>query len=119
MLICWVHLYGHSITGVWGLETCWGGLETVAEEVAEEVWKLLLTHCPCLRPGGRAASVVWTCPELPSSWKQRSRPSLLNCQFEACHGVSLSQSSHGRVRHCMCMCRDEYNSAFLFKVTNY
>jgi len=29
-----------------------GGLETVAEEV----WKLLLSHCPCLRSGGRAAS---------------------------------------------------------------
>lgn len=33
-------------------------LETVAEEVAEEVWNLLLTYCPCLRPGGRAASEV-------------------------------------------------------------
>ena len=64
MLICWVHLYRHSITRVWGLETCWGGLETVAEEVAEEVWKLLLTHCPCLRPGGGAASEAWTCPVL-------------------------------------------------------
>ena len=60
MLICWVHLYGHSTTGVWALETCWGGLETVAEEV----WKLLLTHCPCLRPGGGAASEAWTCPVL-------------------------------------------------------
>ena len=76
-----------------GLETCWGGLETVTEEVAEEVWKLLLTHCPCLRPGGRAASEAWTCLDLPSSWKQRFRPSLLNCQFEACHGVSLSQQA--------------------------
>ena len=75
---------------MWGLETCWGGLETVAEEVAEEVWKLLLTHCPCLRPGGGAASEAWTCLELPSSWKQRFRPSLLNCQFEACHGISLA-----------------------------
>jgi hypothetical protein len=46
MTIVRVHLYGHSITGAWGLETCWGGLETVAEEVPEEVWKLLLTHCP-------------------------------------------------------------------------
>jgi hypothetical protein len=47
MLMCWVHLYGHSITiemcGGWKLAG--GGLETVAEEV----WKLLLTHCPCLR----------------------------------------------------------------------
>ena len=34
----------------------WEGLETVVEEVAEEVWKLLLTYCLCLRPGGRAAS---------------------------------------------------------------
>ena len=52
MLICWVHLYEHSITWVWGLETFWGGLETVAEELAEEVWKVFQTHCPCLRPGG-------------------------------------------------------------------
>lgn len=35
MLICWAHFYGHSITVVWGLET-------VAKEVAEGVWKLLL-----------------------------------------------------------------------------
>ena len=54
MLICWAHFYGHSITVVWGLET-------VAEEVAEGVWKLLLTHCPCLRPGDGAASEAWTC----------------------------------------------------------
>ena len=70
----------------------WEGLETVVEEVAEEVWKLLLTHCPCLRPGGRAASEAWTCLDLPSSWKQRFRPSLLNCQFEACHGMGLDFS---------------------------
>jgi hypothetical protein len=75
MLICWVHLY--SITRVWG---------------AEEVWKLLLTHCPCLRPGGRAACEAWTCLELPSSWRQRFRPRLLNCQSEACHGISRAFS---------------------------
>ena len=62
----------------------------MVEEVAEEVWKLLLTHCPCLRPGGGAASEAWTCLDLPSSWKQRFRPSLLNCQLEACHGTSLA-----------------------------
>ena len=67
---------------VWGLEA-----------VAGEVWKLLLTHCPCLRPGGGAASEAWTSLELPCSWKQRFRPSLLNCQFEACHGVSLAFSN--------------------------
>ena len=39
---------------------------TVTEEVAEEVWKLLLTQqCPCLRPGGEEASEAWTCLELP------------------------------------------------------
>ena len=45
----------------WGgrAETCMGVLGTVTEEVAEEVWKLLLTHCPCLRPGGGAASEAW------------------------------------------------------------
>jgi hypothetical protein len=68
---------------VWGLETCWGGLETVADEVAVEVWKLLLTHCLCLRPGGGAAFEVGTCLELPSPWKQRFWPCLLNSQFEA------------------------------------
>ena len=94
MLMCWVRLYGHSMTRVRGLETCWGGLETVTEEVTGKVWKLLLTYCPCLRPGGGAASEAWTCLELPSSWKQRSRPSLLNCQFEVFHGDSLYQSSH-------------------------
>jgi len=56
MLICWVHPCGHSITKVWGLETCGGGLGTVTEEVAEEVWKLLLTYCFCLRPDSRTAS---------------------------------------------------------------
>ena len=85
MLICWAHFYGHSITVVWGLET-------VAKEVAEGVWKLLLTHCPCLRPGGGAASEAWTSPELPCSWKQRFRPSLLNCQFEAWRAISLAVS---------------------------
>ena len=92
MLICWVHLYRHSITRVWGLETCQGGLGTVTEEVAEEVWKLLLTHCPCFRPGGRVASETWNYLGLPRSWKQRFRPSLLNCQLEACHAVSLAFS---------------------------
>jgi hypothetical protein len=29
---------------------------------------------------------------LLSSWKQEFRPSLLHCQFEACHGVSLAFS---------------------------
>ena len=54
--------------------------------VAEEVWKLLLTHYPCLRPGGGAASEARACPVLG----KRFGPSLLNCQFEACHGVSLA-----------------------------
>lgn len=54
-------------------------LETVAEEVAEDVWKLLLTHCTCLRLGGRAASEALTCLDLPSSWKQRVRLHLWNC----------------------------------------
>ena len=84
------HFCRHSITRLWGLETCWRGLETVAEEAAEEVWKLLLTHCPCLRLGGGAASEAWTCLELSSSWKQRFRQSLLNCQFETCRGISLA-----------------------------
>jgi hypothetical protein len=42
-------------------------VETVAEEVTEEVWKLLLTHCPCLRPGGRQLlrpGFAWTCQVL-------------------------------------------------------
>ena len=48
MLIFWVHLYRHSITWALGLETCWGGLETVTEkEVVREVWNLHLTLlCP-------------------------------------------------------------------------
>jgi hypothetical protein len=40
---------------VWGLEA-----------VAGEVWKLLLTHYPCLRPGGGTISELWTCPVLGS-----------------------------------------------------
>jgi hypothetical protein len=52
MLICWVYLYEHSITRVLRLETCWGSLETAAEEVTEGVWKLLQTPCPCFRPKG-------------------------------------------------------------------
>ena len=51
-----IKIKGHSFTQAWGLET-----------VAEEVWKLLLTHCPCLRAGDRAASEAWTCLKLPSS----------------------------------------------------
>lgn len=41
-------------------------------------------------PGGtfRATSEAWTCLDLPSSWKQRFKPLLLNCRFEACHGIS-------------------------------
>lgn len=34
-------LWGHSIIDKWGLESCWGVLETVAEEVAQDFWKLL------------------------------------------------------------------------------
>ena len=67
MLICWLHLYGHSITRVREVETRWGGLENDAEEVAEGVWKLKLTHGPCLRAGGREDSETWACLELPSS----------------------------------------------------
>ena len=51
-----------------------GWLETVTEEVAEEVWKLMLKHCPCLRPGGEAGSKAWTSLDLPSSWKQKFHP---------------------------------------------
>jgi hypothetical protein len=49
------------------VETRWGGLENDAEEVAEGVWKLKLTHGPCLRAGGREDSETWACLELPSS----------------------------------------------------
>lgn len=56
MLTCWVHLYGHSSTGVGELETDWGGLETGTEQVAEGVWKLLLSHRPFFRTG------VWDIP---------------------------------------------------------
>jgi hypothetical protein len=58
MLICWVHLSGHSITEVWGLGTCWRGLETVIEEVAEEVWKLLLTHPLSLLQASRPGQLL-------------------------------------------------------------
>jgi hypothetical protein len=51
--------------------SCWEGMETVAKEVAEDVWKLLLSHCPCLRSGGRATSEAWTCLDLPRSGKER------------------------------------------------
>jgi hypothetical protein len=33
-----------------------GEIWKLAEEVAEEVGKLPMTHCPCLRPGGSAGS---------------------------------------------------------------
>jgi hypothetical protein len=52
--VTYVNLLGRSLQTlhyVWRLETRWSSLETVAEEVAKEVWKLLLTHCPFLRPG--------------------------------------------------------------------
>jgi len=39
------------------------GLETVTDEVADEVWKLLLTHGAW---GLGAASEVWTYLDLPS-----------------------------------------------------
>ena len=73
----------------------------LAEEVAEEVWKLLLTHCPCLRPGGWDIPLPgqegWSLgffllvidkPGLPGL-AQFFGPSLLDCQFEVCHGISL------------------------------
>jgi len=57
---------------------CWGGLETVADPLsllqARWVWQLL-------RPG-----LAWDCLVLGN----RFRPSLLNCQFETCHGISLA-----------------------------
>ena len=40
----------------------------------------------------QTASEAWTGLELPSSWKPRFRPRLLDCQFEACHGISLAFS---------------------------
>lgn len=47
------HLFGPSLWTfhyqVWRLETCWEAPWAVTEEVAEEVWKLLSTHCPCFR----------------------------------------------------------------------
>jgi hypothetical protein len=39
----------------------------------------------------RRPGLAWTCPGLG----KRFRPNLLNCQFEACHGVSLAFSSAG------------------------
>ena len=54
MLICWVHLYRHFITRVWGSWKLAGEVWELAKEVAEVVSKLLLTHCPRLRLGGRA-----------------------------------------------------------------
>ena len=50
-----------------GLETFWGGIETVTEEVTEEVWKLLGSIVlasgqvagQLLRPG-----LAWICPVL-------------------------------------------------------
>lgn len=53
MLIGWGHLYGHSIAGTCGVR---GSLVNVVEEVAEELWKQLLTYCPLPQPGGRVAS---------------------------------------------------------------
>jgi hypothetical protein len=39
------------------------GVEAV--NLLREIWKLiLLTHCSCLRPGGRAAFEAWTCQVL-------------------------------------------------------
>ena len=56
--------HSRTITEVWQAgNCCWGSLETVAEEV----WKLLLTHCPCLKLGGKAAS---DCREV-SDWLPR------------------------------------------------
>jgi hypothetical protein len=78
-----------------------GGLETVIEEVAEEVWKLLLTHCPCLRPGGRAASEGWTCLDLPSSWKHRLRSNLLTENLKP--AMESAQPSHEELPCSWCL----------------
>lgn len=48
----------------------------------------LLTHCPCFRPIPDGSAVT---NQLPEAWV--FRPNLLNCRFEACHGVSLSQQA--------------------------
>jgi hypothetical protein len=62
----WVfHYQGVGAGNLLGMSgnCCCGGLETVAANVAEEIWKLLLTHCPCLRPdGGAASGLAWNCP---------------------------------------------------------
>jgi hypothetical protein len=99
MLICWVLLYAHFITGEW---EC---LETVAQEVTGEVWKLLLIHCLASGQVGEGQLLRSRLGlELPSSWKQRCRPSLLNCQFEPCHGISPAFSPYEEIKEaCACM----------------
>ena len=46
----------------------------LTEEVAGEVCKLMLTHCPCLRPGSGAGFKARTSLDLPSSWEQKFHP---------------------------------------------
>jgi hypothetical protein len=40
--------------------------------------------------GGGVVFLELTCLDFSSSGKQKLRPSLPNCQFAACHGVSLA-----------------------------
>ena len=45
--------------------------------------------CLWIFPVTDSPGFAWICPVLGNGF----RPSLLNCPFEACHGVSLSQQA--------------------------
>jgi hypothetical protein len=92
-LICWLYFSEHSrtIVGVvWKLllrksGNCGWPIVLASYQLVVQLLMVGQFLTGCLRSG------VFSVTELPSSWKQRYRPSLLNCQFEACSGFSLSQ----------------------------
>ena len=78
MLIYLVHLYGHSITPLLG-----AGAGNLLRRSQKSCWPIVLASS---QVGGQLVrpELAWNLPVLGNIF----RPSLLNCQFEACHEVS-------------------------------
>ena len=83
MIICWVHLHGHSLTGVRGLETCWrrsgtccGPIVLASGQVAGQLLRPGLTwNCSVLRNRdlGLVSLTANLKPVMESVWPSQHR----------------------------------------------